>query len=154
MLTGHPNIAIPEENNLFANFVSPDRRNRGEPLGEQQILRTLDLLKRRTPSLFGASQSTTLIARRASELGVRSYAELMRIAYSTYAESCGRTRWGDKSPNNALHVLELADAYQDAQFIHIFQDGRTVATSLASMNWGFGSVTGAAYWWRNTFKQQ
>ncbi|HET8985319.1 MAG TPA: sulfotransferase [Trueperaceae bacterium] len=44
-------------------------------------------------------------------------------------------RWGDKTPEYALHIADLNEAFPQAQFVHIVRDGRDVYLSLASKRW-------------------
>jgi hypothetical protein len=44
-------------------------------------------------------------------------------------------RWGDKTPEYALHMADLDRAFPQAQFVHIVRDGRDVYLSLASRRW-------------------
>lgn len=44
-------------------------------------------------------------------------------------------RWGDKTPEYALHMTDIARTFPLAQFIHIVRDGRDVYLSLASKRW-------------------
>ncbi|HEY6932722.1 MAG TPA: sulfotransferase [Marmoricola sp.] len=39
--------------------------------------------------------------------------------YESYAASCGKPRWADKSPENVWHLEFLADLFPDAQFVLI-----------------------------------
>jgi len=44
-------------------------------------------------------------------------------------------RWGDKTPEYAMHIDELATVFPGAQFLHIVRDGRDVYLSLAEKRW-------------------
>jgi len=72
----------------------------------------------------------------------------VRVLYRTFAASCGKTRWGDKSPGYVRHIRALAQLLSEAHFVHIIRDGRDVALSWLDAPFGPESVTDAAVRWR------
>jgi hypothetical protein len=57
-------------------------------------------------------------------------ATLVDALYSQYARQKSSLRWGDKSPIYTLYIDLLAEIFPQAQFIHIYRDGRDVALSM------------------------
>jgi len=55
--------------------------------------------------------------------------------------------WIDHTPNNLRHSKKLSLFYPEALFIHIVRDGRAVASSVLSLNWGPNNIIDAADWW-------
>lgn len=67
-----------------------------------------------------------------------------------YARQAGKPRiegWIDQSPPNLRHAAELVRSFPDAYFIHIIRDGRAVANSLFSQDWGPATGLRAADYW-------
>lgn len=54
--------------------------------------------------------------------GIRSF-------YQAYAQSFGKTRWGNKSPEYFKHMDLITKFLPEVRFIHIIRDGRDVAMS-------------------------
>jgi hypothetical protein len=54
----------------------------------------------------------------------------------------------ERSPMHAGSVDVISAVYPDARFVHIIRDGRDVARSLVSTDWGPSSVAEAAERWR------
>ncbi|MCK4872327.1 MAG: sulfotransferase [Phycisphaerales bacterium] len=59
----------------------------------------------------------------------------------------GKTCFGDKTPGYSMCVIELAEAYPEAKFIHIVRDARDVALSLVRVGWHGGKPWRAAEHW-------
>jgi hypothetical protein len=78
-----------------------------------------------------------------------SYSELVGVLFTAYAVREGKPRWGDKTPENVLHVERLARLFPGAVFVHVIRDGREVAASLAAQAWSTDGLVGKAYWWRD-----
>jgi len=55
----------------------------------------------------------------------------------------------ERTPEHALALDLIGEVYPDASVIHIIRDGRDVARSLLSMEWGPGSVEEVAEEWRS-----
>lgn len=54
--------------------------------------------------------------------------------FSAYAESHGKQRWAEKTPDHSLEIPFLAELFPDAYFVHIVRDGRDVACSTAILS--------------------
>ncbi|WIM06124.1 MAG: sulfotransferase [Candidatus Nitricoxidivorans perseverans] len=65
--------------------------------------------------------------------------------YKYLAAKEGKTRWGDKSPNNTFHIAKLAEAFPVAQFVHIIRDGRDAACSF-HRRWKYDPLHTIARW--------
>jgi sulfotransferase family protein len=133
ILTAHPAImALPSETYLFSHGIAPlaerfQHANPGSPMmGKAFIQRDgfLDGIR----DLVDRALLDNLDARPASE--VRYVVE--------------RTPW------HAQHLPLIADVYPDARILHIIRDGRAVARSLLSVEWGPSTMTEAAAEWRDT----
>jgi hypothetical protein len=78
-----------------------------------------------------------------------SYAELVAVLFGAYAEREGKPRWGEKTPENVLHIELLARLFPRAVFVHVIRDGREVAASLADQAWSSNGLVGYAHWWHD-----
>jgi hypothetical protein len=76
-----------------------------------------------------------------------SYRDAISAAYSAYASSKGKARWGDKTPRYVEHIPFLADLFPDSRFIHLVRDGRDVALSYADVSFGPKTVSRSAALW-------
>jgi hypothetical protein len=63
-----------------------------------------------------------------------------------YAESRGKARWADKSPEYALHMDFIARVFPEAQFVHVIRDARDVAVSHRK-RFGYRSSVAVAFKW-------
>lgn len=64
------------------------------------------------------------------------FAAVVSSVYQHFAAKSGKTRWGDKSPMYLQHVALLGRTFPDAQFVHIYRDGRDAAQSF-HRRWGY-----------------
>lgn len=55
---------------------------------------------------------------------------VLNSVYGYFAARCGKQRWGEKTPMHVQHMELLAAHLPDAQFIHIYRDGRDSAQSF------------------------
>lgn len=80
----------------------------------------------------------------------RLISSLRALCDTVFAEfrEPGNERVAERTPLHALHLPLIAEIYPDAQFVHIIRDGRDVARSIASQDWGPETVEGAAREWR------
>jgi len=75
-----------------------------------------------------------------------NYVEACRAVFRADAEEAGATRWANKTPKYVQHIDWLADAFPDAQFIHIIRDPRDVSASLIETGWHSTYREAARYW--------
>lgn len=55
--------------------------------------------------------------------------------------------WVDHTPLNLKYAMTLAGLLPGARFVHLLRDGRGVAASVLSLDWGPDTIREAATWW-------
>ncbi len=145
MLDSHPAIAIPHESYFIPQLWNhrPDR----DAARAFSVDGFLDqLLSHRWFRRWELPEPD--VRRALSEAAPRTYADAVRAVYAAYAESRGKSRYGDKTPKYVVEMPMLADLFPEARFVHIIRDGRDVALSLLDVNFGPRTVEEAALLWR------
>ena len=77
-----------------------------------------------------------------------TYADAVRFLFAAFATRAGKSRYGEKTPINVLHVEYLADLFPESRFIHIVRDGRDVTVSYLDSAFGPSNVAESAWYWR------
>jgi len=127
IVTAHPDVAaVPGETMLFSHGIAPlfERFHHGTRGSGRPGLLYVD----RNVLLDAARDFSDQILGEYAVPGVHFLAE--------------------RSPLHINHVGLMAAIYPDARFVHIVRDGRDVARSLVSMEWGPSSIEDAALEWR------
>lgn len=76
-----------------------------------------------------------------------TFAGFFDALHRIYAESTGKSRWGEKTPRNCFWVEEILSCFPDARFIHIVRDGRDMAIDIANSSlWPYSVYAGAEMW--------
>ncbi len=60
----------------------------------------------------------------------RDLAGLLNMLFLCFAKPTGETRWCEKSPQYANHMVALSRLYPKASFVHVIRDGRDCARSF------------------------
>jgi len=60
----------------------------------------------------------------------RTLAAVLDRVFKYFAQRQGKTRWCEKTPQHAQHILSLAAVFPQAKFIHMIRDGRDSAASF------------------------
>lgn len=63
------------------------------------------------------------------------------------ADEIGRPGLVEMSSHNVKEARVLEDLFPNARFIHVFRDGRDVASSITTKTWGPDRIAGAIDWW-------
>lgn len=82
--------------------------------------------------------------------GASSYRAFFDTFCTHYARHAGKPEirgWIDQSPPNLRYTADLVRAFPDAYFIHIIRDGRAVANSLSTQDWGPATGLRSADFW-------
>ena len=69
--------------------------------------------------------------------------------YSQTVDKADAQQWIDHTGTNVKYAKRLFEWFPDAKLIHLVRDGRAVARSLISCDWGPNTIIEAARWWEN-----
>jgi LPS sulfotransferase NodH len=145
ILNRHPEIGLCDET-FFFYYAARRRRAFGDLANPRHRRRLID-----------AYLSTRRIQETGLDLGAlgdrlardgTSYDAFFSTLLRFYAESHGKTRWGEKTPLHAAELPTLAAWYPDCRVVHIVRDPRDVVSSLQRMPWGARSVLRNARVWK------
>ncbi len=120
----HPDLAIPGE----SHFIIPLARRRRLYEGPDG-LRSDRLLSdiRKEPRFLAWDLPIPDVEKALSDPPVPDYPEAIRRLYALYAQSRGKTRYGDKTQAYIHHLPLLVELFPEARFVHVVRDGRDVA---------------------------
>ncbi|MGH7826963.1 MAG: sulfotransferase family protein [Candidatus Binatia bacterium] len=79
----------------------------------------------------------------------RSAKEFVDRLFAIHCERMNKPYWINKTPGLLNHLQGLSRLYPGAQCIHILRDGRDVAVSNLSRQWGPTNIRDAAQRWKN-----
>jgi hypothetical protein len=80
------------------------------------------------------------------------FAGAAEAIFTAVAHKKHKQRWGDKTPHQVQNISSLAEAFPDAQFVHIIRDGRGVAVSIRKAGWLNGNILKIAQYWQKQVK--
>ncbi|OGC95589.1 MAG: hypothetical protein A2W25_00995 [candidate division Zixibacteria bacterium RBG_16_53_22] len=143
ILNAHPEIAIPEE----ARFLTPllNKNNIKKPIEGQALSRLVNYLRANEQFRLWNFDAAPFL----NELAVKSsvmLAEVINAMFSSFAQSEGKSLWGDKSLFFGSVQL-LHELFPGARFIHIVRDGRDVFDSWRKMDASKNHPTAMALDW-------
>ncbi|HSM43855.1 MAG TPA: sulfotransferase, partial [Acidimicrobiia bacterium] len=124
----HPDLAIPGESRFVIDLArNRDRYETAQGFDSERFLSDLAAHKRFDNwgipvERVGATLNSTV---------VDNYPEAIRCVYRAYAESQGKTRYGDKTQSYIHDLPLLAELFPEARVVHAVRDGRNVALAHA-----------------------
>ncbi|MDQ3758790.1 MAG: sulfotransferase [Actinomycetota bacterium] len=127
MLDSHPDLAIPPETHFIpALFEAADAKKKaGERMSAQE---TVDfLVEHRRWGDFDLD--TDALRERITQAKRVRPRFAVRAFYELYAESQGKSRYGDKTPGYVKQMGTIQRTLPEARFVHLIRDGRDVAIS-------------------------
>jgi hypothetical protein len=144
MLNQHPEIVVPFESGFITVFY--------RKLGKYGELSNAENLRRLLSDIqaYPLVKKGQLIGDPAAVLAhpIHNYADLVRAIFATHAHDKGKQRWGDKTPSYVTDLEVLWALFPGCHIIHMVRDGRDVALSNRSLEWGIRSLPRAAEDWR------
>jgi hypothetical protein len=143
LLNRHPRISICGETH-FHHYVYQRRRAFGDlsdPKNRKRVVDEYLALKR----LRFVSDRAAL--REKLLLEGTSYQAMFTSFVKYHADSQGKVRWGEKTPQHALFSETLCDWYPQGTILHMIRDPRDVVASMQRMKWAADSVVQNARKW-------
>jgi hypothetical protein len=149
MLNAHSRLAVPFESDFIPKYFRRLDRY-GDLRNQANVARLLDDIAEEPFVRRGA-----LIPDRQRVLEARpeSYAALVDAIFGAFAHHHGKPRWGDKDPDNLQAMDVLWKLFPGCRFVHIVRDGRDVALSLRSIDWGSRNLPRVAQRWAHGVAQ-
>jgi hypothetical protein len=146
MFSAHPDIYIPDESQFLLKICKhPDRYESADGLDWESLVR--DLCRIPKFKWWGAScEEVREVLRRESP---RSFSDALRELFRYVAQSEGKSRYGDKTPQIVTMLPTFAKLLPEARFIHLIRDGRDVALSHLSLKSGIDRIEEVAIVWRS-----
>jgi hypothetical protein len=121
MLDAHPEMAVPFETHFVPALIAAVDEG-GGPEGALSVM-----TEHRRWGDFGLDRDALLDRLRSHE--DLSAGDAVRSFFVLYAETQGKPRWGDKTPEYVEYMRPIARAVGEARFVHVIRDGRDVALS-------------------------
>jgi len=139
LLRSHPRLSFPEESHFIPLFY----RTYGDPANDREALALgAAILKLQFVRDWNLGLDAQIFA------GLRSYADVVSRLFECWAEKEHKPRWGDKTPQNVLHIPTLVGLFPECKILHIIRDGRDVALSWMRIGFGPKNVYTAAQAWK------
>jgi hypothetical protein len=121
MLDAHPRMAVPFETHFVPELIEAVDAG-GGPEGALDVLHG-----HRRWGDFHLDRDALLERLRSHD--PLTSGDAVRSFYTLYAETQGKTRWGDKTPEYVEFMRPISRAVAEARFVHVIRDGRDVALS-------------------------
>ncbi len=140
MLDSHPDLAVPPEAHSVVHLLGHQVR----PLDLDEILTAFAHDKYFADWQLAPADLEFL----RTDPRVRTRADAIAGLYAAYARAHDKPRVADKTPSHLAEMQLLAERFPNAKFLHIVRDGRDVAASMVTMNFGSSEFAHAARIWR------
>lgn len=131
VLNAHSNIAIPEELHFFRSKIFGKDIERWQELTEANA-GNVDFLERAI-SFMSADTQHDFLEECIQDIPLGKHIDL-RATYTklacAYADTQGKERWGEKTPENILYADILYEMFPDASFIVMERDPRAIISSM------------------------
>ena len=141
MLDAHPEMAIPSETHFIPDLIKAYRLESASP---ERLCEVVTSHRRWGDFHLDGAE----LLERLRSIDPINPGDATRAFFELYAEREGKSRWGDKTPGYVREMHRIESVLPEARFIHLVRDGRDVALSVLSMNWGPSTVPEAAFRWK------
>lgn len=150
MLTQHPDLHIPPESEFllslhdetapYGDFSAPHQR--------WFFIRDLQTTEVSMGAYAFPIFDLTIHEAEAAiaETAPTDFAGASAALFRASAHKHGKRRWGDKTPHYVRHIDWLAEAFPEAQFVHMIRDGRDVARSRVEAGFTVSMRRSAQHW--------
>lgn len=123
MLDRHSELAIPSE----SYFIPQLWDRHGERSSTDELVDDLACI----PRVAEWDVSRDQVRRQVPEGA--GFRDVVDAVYRSYAETRGKSRYGDKTPSYMQHLGLLDRVFPGAQYVHIVRDGRDAGLSFMAM---------------------
>jgi hypothetical protein len=146
MMDAHPELAIPYETHFITRVITRANDARITPESMTEAIAG----HKRWPD-FRLDREELL--ERLQTLRPLTAGDSIRTFFQLYAEGQGKPRWGDKTPRYVRQMRRIERVMPEIRFVHIIRDGRDVALSVLSRNFGPETIEEAAKLWRSRIRK-
>ena len=73
--------------------------------------------------------------------GQKDKTDAFKATMKCKARHYGKSRYGDKTPLNSMHLKKIFSDFEDPRVIHIVRDPRSTVASLMRMPWAASSIS-------------
>ncbi len=144
MLNRHPRLCIPYESFFLRDLM--DHLPAQCVLSEQHKQTAIDLIA--ASSRFQQwNTDESAMSDAITNLEQPTLRDVFDVVFRLETADTGKPRWGDKTPEYVTEIDDLQRVITDAQFIHIYRDGRDVSLSLKQRGWGGWTEYQRAHYW-------
>jgi hypothetical protein len=143
MLGAHPKIVCLPEAQFIGDFLPADPKDPVDPTELLDAIESHWRFRIWDFDLAGVRPQPDGIA--------PSFAATICWLARRYAAFVGKPEaklWVEQQPGHIKRVWHLARHFPDARFLHIVRDGRAVALSLMTRDWGPNRILSAAKYWQ------
>lgn len=145
VLDSLPGIALhPQEQKFFTYW---GHMYRGRDLNDDAVFE--EFLRDYTshPNFEGRLISPEALRARLAQRKPRRISHVLEAVCANYADSTGKARWGEKTPNHYRHLDEIRAAFPDAQIILTMRDPRALLASILKRDFGLRDPHDQALAW-------
>jgi hypothetical protein len=144
ILSSHSKVAMPGETFYFSQVV-----RRAKPYLKGFDIIDIDGFLQLVKTSKSMEQFSSVIARCTfNKTRPWSIGGFFSEICSSYANTLGKVRWGEKTPSHLWFWKTINTAYPDCKFIVTVRDGRDVICSLPERPWSTGSPFADAFRWK------
>lgn len=154
MLANHSRIACGPETHFFSKLSLKELQaavsDREWPKKAVNQLASLHLSGQLVHQLFGLplTELDQYLQHRSPNIQ-----SMLEALVQAHAQSLGKPRWAEKTPNHLLYIDLIRQLFPDASVIRIIRDPRDVALSLRKLPWASQSILANAYLWQSWIDQ-
>lgn len=148
LLNTHSKISIPPPGFMYAHFHT-FMHTYGN-LGKDENLRAFvdDVVEFHHSKVWSVTFTAEEILARVQE---RNFRGVNTAVHECWAAHHDKVRWGEKSPRDIYWIGQILENYPNAQFLHIYRDGRDVAPDWAkNLDWPNNIYSTALEWKSHT----
>ena len=142
---GHPDLAVANEPQFMGTVARQRKRLESAGFDATAFLETVS----NNPNYQRLGLDQSKVKESIIAANPTNVADGVRVVLGMFAESEGKSLYGDKTPGYVVQIPELAEMFPEARFVHLIRDGRNVALSYIERPWGPSTVGEAALYWRS-----